>query len=138
MSSDKDLLQLLSPRVRQIRLSSYDTPTDEWTEARFTHERDYKPHQLPYMMALMGDPGDGIPGLRGIGPKRAFKMLTGFDWDLATLIRSLPEDQQDIVVRSWALVDLLEPIRDRSRRDRLVRHNRGLSDEMRAFASSGK
>jgi 5'-3' exonuclease len=134
LSSDKDLLQLLSPQVRQIRLSSHDTPTDEWTEARFAQDRGYQPHQLPYMMALMGDPGDGIPGLRNIGPKRAFKMLSNFDWDLAKLIRSLPEDQQLVAIRSWALVDLLDPIQDLTPPEvGWFDYSRGLSDEMRAF-----
>jgi 5'-3' exonuclease len=90
LSSDKDLLQLVGPNPRghectQIRVSSSNTPTDRWDEAKVTEYYGCTPAQLPAVMALTGDASDGIPGVRGIGPKFALKHLAAADWDLTAV-----------------------------------------------------
>lgn len=103
LSSDKDLLQLLDANTTQIRFAT--TGADRWTRERFLAERGFRPEQLPLVMALEGDTSDGVPGMRGIGPKKALKMLVAANWDLDQAMRAYPEHYA-IVKTSQALVDL--------------------------------
>lgn len=111
LSSDKDFLQLLGPspqgiETEQVRLSSAGTPTDRWTETRFTQEMGYRPDQWPLVTALAGDDGDGVPGLPGIGPKRALKLLETHDWDLTKAVATRGSDDQELVSACRFCVDL--------------------------------
>lgn len=106
LSSDKDLLQLLDANTTQIRFVSGKPEGDEWTTQRFYFEHGYRPTQLPTVMALMGDTSDGIPGVRGIGPKKAVKVLEAHDWDLEKVILDVFPDQRVVITTSKALADL--------------------------------
>lgn len=75
VSSDKDYMQLLTDGVIQIRLSSANTPTDVWDEARAAEHFDCPVEWIPNIMALTGDSGDNVIGIKGIGPKTAVKLL---------------------------------------------------------------
>jgi DNA polymerase I len=76
MSGDKDYYQLLSHRVSILNTARkpgkrligpgevparYGVTTSQWGDFR----------------ALTGDPSDGLPGIRGIGPKAAARLLQG-------------------------------------------------------------
>lgn len=70
-TSDKDLLQLVSGRV---------TAYDPWKNVRYTSEAVQEklgvpPEQIPDLLALSGDASDNIPGVPGVGPKRAQAIL---------------------------------------------------------------
>lgn len=86
VSGDKDLLQLLGPGVEQVRPTRSEDPVDRWTAQRVEREMGCRPADLAKVMALTGDPGDGVPGVRGVGPKRAAKMLADHGWDLGALV----------------------------------------------------
>ncbi|NIA22339.1 MAG: DNA polymerase I, partial [Anaerolineaceae bacterium] len=71
VSRDKDLMQLLGPGVVM-----YDTRKDlvmdaAWLEA----EKGLRPEQIVDWLGLMGDASDNIPGVPGIGQKRAVALL---------------------------------------------------------------
>ncbi len=73
LSQDKDLLTLVSDRV---------TVYDPMTKRRFgipevIEKWGVLPGQVPDLLALMGDSSDNIPGVPGIGPVTAAKLLTG-------------------------------------------------------------
>ncbi|MHB1660738.1 MAG: DNA polymerase I, partial [bacterium] len=71
VSSDKDLKQLLSNRV-----FIYDALKDRViTKAAFEEEYGIKPDEYRYVLALMGDASDNIPGIKGIGEKTAFSLI---------------------------------------------------------------
>jgi DNA polymerase-1 len=108
LSSDKDMLQLLDENTEQVRFSSYSAPTDRWTRTRVITDMGCRPEQIPLMMALTGDSSDGVPGMRGIGPKKALKMLDAANWDLDKAMAPYPE-HYSIVKTSQALVDLAYP-----------------------------
>jgi 5'-3' exonuclease len=109
LSNDKDFMQLLDAPTRQVRVSSADTPTDVWDEFRVVTERGCTPEQIPSVMALTGDTSDGVPGVRGIGPKTAVKLLKQAGWDL-DLIDSPRVAQERSAVRTYRrLVDLRTP-----------------------------
>ena len=75
VSKDKDLMQLLEPG----RVEMYDPYTDTLTTAdTLKHDTGLDPPQIIDMLALMGDPVDNVPGVEGIGPKTAAKLITQF------------------------------------------------------------
>ncbi len=71
VSSDKDLKQLLSDRV-----FIYDALKNKVvTKSDFEKECGIKPNEYRYVLALMGDASDNIPGIKGIGEKTAFGLI---------------------------------------------------------------
>ena len=73
ISSDKDLLQLLSKDVDIKLLKQKDYI--RYDETSFEKEYGIKPINVIDLKALMGDPSDNIPGVKGIGEKTALKLL---------------------------------------------------------------
>lgn len=73
VGADKDLKQLLAPEVvmwdpggKQEKLVTLDS---------FTGETGLSPQQWPDFQALIGDSADNIPGVPGVGPKTAEKLM---------------------------------------------------------------
>lgn len=71
VSSDKDLLQLVNDRV---------AVHDPWKgvtygPAEVKERLGVAPTQVPDLLALMGDASDNIPGVPGIGSKRAVEII---------------------------------------------------------------
>ncbi len=73
ISSDKDLLQLISKHVEIKLLKSKDYI--RYNEDSFKEEWGIDPINIIDFKALMGDPSDNIPGVKGIGEKIALKLL---------------------------------------------------------------
>ncbi len=74
VSSDKDLKQLLSDGVFM-----YDALKNKLiTRTIFEEENGIKPEEYRYVLALMGDASDNIPGIKGIGDKTAFGLIKDF------------------------------------------------------------
>lgn len=74
ISKDKDLQQLIGPRVKMVDIHTGDVLDD----ANFIEKRGFTPQQVVDLLALMGDKVDNIPGVDGIGPKTAAKLLDEF------------------------------------------------------------
>lgn len=73
VSSDKDLLQLISPQVEIKLLKSKDYI--RYNLESFKNEWGIDPINIIDLKALMGDSSDNIPGVKGIGEKTALKLL---------------------------------------------------------------
>ena len=73
ISSDKDLLQLISKEVGMKLLKSKDYI--RYDEKSFEEEWGIEPKKVVDLKALMGDSSDNIPGVKGIGEKTALKLL---------------------------------------------------------------
>lgn len=72
ISKDKDLKQLLTNDHVEI----YDIHTDELTtQAKLREDIGIEPAQVIDMLALMGDTVDNVPGVEGVGPKTAAKLI---------------------------------------------------------------
>lgn len=71
-SPDKDLGQLVGPRVRLLRTGE-EEPWDE--EAVKAHWQIPSPSALIDYLALAGDSSDNIPGVPGVGGKTAAKLI---------------------------------------------------------------
>ena len=76
VSSDKDLLQLISPKVKVKLLKTHDFVMMDEEEFKKTYGLD--PIKMIDIKGLMGDPSDNIPGVKGIGEKTALKLLNEY------------------------------------------------------------
>jgi DNA polymerase-1 len=73
-SADRDLYQTVDERTSVIEL--HRAPPHGTINAAGVRERSgVDPPQIPDLIALRGDPSDGIPGARGIGAKTAAELL---------------------------------------------------------------
>lgn len=75
VSSDKDMLQLVTPQVRMLNPMKDDTIYDEAGVEAFMGVR---PLQVVDLLALKGDTVDNIPGAPGIGEKGAKDLINEF------------------------------------------------------------
>ncbi|MDW0111000.1 5'-3' exonuclease H3TH domain-containing protein [Sporosarcina aquimarina] len=75
VSGDKDLLQLLAPSVQIALTKKGHSIYDVYSEQRFVEEYGMTPVQFIDYKAFIGDPSDGYPGVKGIGPKTALKLI---------------------------------------------------------------
>ena len=70
-SSDKDMAQLVNEQVRVV-----DSMSDKVFDPPGVREKwGVEPSQIVDLLALTGDTSDNIPGVPGIGPKTAAKLL---------------------------------------------------------------
>ncbi|HHU11762.1 MAG TPA: DNA polymerase I [Clostridiaceae bacterium] len=77
VTGDKDCFQLISDRTHVILpVTSGGQSTQEfYDQARFSERYGIAPEQFVDVKALMGDPSDNIPGVRGIGEKSALRLI---------------------------------------------------------------
>lgn len=76
VSSDKDLLQLISNDVTVKLLKSKDYLM--MTPDSFREVYGIEPKRMIDLKGLMGDASDNIPGVKGIGEKTAIKLLSQY------------------------------------------------------------
>jgi DNA polymerase-1 len=70
-TGDKDALQLLDEHVRR-----FDTGSGEsYGIDNLRQDQGIEPSQVIDLMALSGDTSDNVPGIKGIGPKTALKLI---------------------------------------------------------------
>ncbi len=76
ITTDKDLLQLVTPRVN-VHISK--TGVSEMIKYTVENFADLyyglEPHQVIDMKGIMGDSSDNLPGIKGIGEKGSVKLL---------------------------------------------------------------
>ena len=77
ISSDKDLLQLISPIVDVKLLKQKDFI--KYNRDTFFDEYGFEPIRMIDFKGLAGDPSDNIPGVKGIGQKTAMTLLQKYD-----------------------------------------------------------
>jgi DNA polymerase I len=74
VSGDKDMMQLVSPEILMV-----DTMKEKSYDIAAVKERfGVGPEQVVEILGLMGDASDNIPGIPGIGPKGAQRLIEQF------------------------------------------------------------
>ncbi len=74
VSSDKDLAQLIQPGVDMLDTMKNERRADDYVMKKF----GVAPEKLGDVLALMGDAVDNVPGVPGIGPKTAAKLINEY------------------------------------------------------------
>ena len=77
LSGDSDLLGLCHYNTTVLRPAGKGA-FNCWGFAQVWDEYGVVPQQLPSYKALVGEPGDNLPGVPGIGPKKAAALLQRF------------------------------------------------------------
>ena len=75
VTGDRDALQLVRPNLKVLLTKKGISELKEYDEAAFTEEYGFEPIKLIDLKGLMGDTSDNIPGVPGVGPKTASKLL---------------------------------------------------------------
>ena len=75
LTGDRDMYQCVGPAVSVLFLRGGQEGFEEVDEAEVGRRYGVSPPQVPDFIALRGDPSDGLPGARGIGPKAAAELL---------------------------------------------------------------
>jgi len=90
ISSDKDLMQLVSEKIRL-----YDPMKNKVLGEREVFEKfGVKPNQVIDVQSLAGDPSDNIPGVPGIGVKTAAELINKYK-TLDILLKNIEEIPQN-------------------------------------------
>lgn len=89
ISGDKDLLQLAKGNVHVYLTKKGLTDLECYTEENFKSLMGIESYQMTDYKGLIGDSSDNLPGVSGIGPKTAAKLLEEYG-TLENIIANIP------------------------------------------------
>jgi DNA polymerase-1 len=111
VSGDHDLYSLMSDDVSMWKLRKKEL----YTIDRFREEFSLEPWQYREMLALMGCSSDNVPGVKGIGPKYARKLIAQYgsvdgikNADDSDTVVARVKKQWDILELSYRLVSFVD------------------------------
>ena len=109
VSADHDIRQLVRSNVIVVKPSlsqSRDVKEEVFTVENIIEEWGVEPWRLPEVWALMGDKGDNIPGVPGIGPVKAKKLIQTFGTFEKALQSEKVNEYEPTVRRAFNLINL--------------------------------
>ncbi|MEA4925716.1 MAG: DNA polymerase I [Syntrophomonadaceae bacterium] len=78
VTGDNDSLQLVTERTRVYMTKKGISEVEIYNPERVKEKWGVEPEQMIEIKALMGDTSDNIPGVPGVGPKTAIKLIREF------------------------------------------------------------
>lgn len=105
VSSDKDYIQLISEQTLVYRPIEKELYTEQTVKEKF----NVTPNNFLLYKLLMGDNSDGIPGIKGLGLKKLYKLfpeLTGEDMELDDLLNLCENKLEEHVIYARVLHDI--------------------------------
>src|SRR6266487_4481046 len=75
LTGDRDMYQCAEERVTVLYVKTGGKGAEEVTPEEVERRYGIGPALVPDFIALRGDPSDGLPGARGVGPKTAAELL---------------------------------------------------------------
>lgn len=133
ISSDKDWDLLVNDQVSRFSyVTRKETTIDNWHQHYDVPREDYIG-----LKCLMGDVGDNIKGVEGIGPKRAAELLRQYYGSIFDIIAALPipskykyiqslNQCKDLLLLNYQLMDLLEHCEEAIGKENLIQINKTL------------
>ncbi|MBN1879475.1 DNA polymerase I [bacterium] len=79
ISKDKDMLQLVGDNVSVLSTRQGLSDLTEFRRAEVIEKYGISPDKMLDYFSIVGDAVDNVPGISGVGPKTAVKLLTEFD-----------------------------------------------------------
>lgn len=79
LTGDQDILQLLKNDVKVALIRNGYGNYEVFDHDGFVEKKGLTPNQLIDLKAIMGDPSDNYPGVKGIGEKTATKLLLEYE-----------------------------------------------------------
>lgn len=90
ITGDRDALQLVRENLRVLLTKKGISELKEYDTAAFTEEYGFEPIKLIDLKGLMGDTADNIPGVPGVGPKTAGKLIIAYG-SVENVLDHIPE-----------------------------------------------
>ena len=90
VTGDKDMMQLVSESTFMYSPGNSFKPTTIYDKAKVKEKWGVGPEGIIDMLALVGDTSDNIPGVDGVGPKTARKLLDEYK-DIETILEHADE-----------------------------------------------
>jgi len=108
LSGDLDCLQIVDENVKLLIPRRGITDLEEIDEEAVQRKYGVPPAKIADFKALAGDASDNLPGIPGIGPKKASKLLSRFSSieELYQRIEELPEGMRDTLLSYEEIVRL--------------------------------
>lgn len=75
LTGDRDMYQCAGERVSVLYVKTGTKGAEEVGPAEVVERYGIEPELVPDFIALRGDPADGLPGAKGVGPKTAAELL---------------------------------------------------------------
>ncbi|MGH2805633.1 MAG: 5'-3' exonuclease [Actinomycetota bacterium] len=113
VTGDRDLLALVrDPDVKALFPVKGTKEMTEFAEADIEAKYGVPPRLYPQLATLRGDPSDGLPGISGIGPKRAVALLTkhGSVETILEHLHELPPRQRDAFDEGRAYLEAMKTV----------------------------
>jgi len=90
VTGDKDMMQLVSDKTFMYSPGNSFKPTTIYDKTKVKEKWGVGPEGIVDMLALVGDTSDNIPGVDGVGPKTARKLLDKYK-DIETILEHADE-----------------------------------------------
>jgi len=94
VSGDKDMLQMVNDNIIVYAPGNRFKPTTKFKKEEVKNKMGVYPDRITDLLSLIGDSSDNIPGVRGVGPKTAVKLIEQFD-SLDKLIDNIDQIKND-------------------------------------------
>ena len=90
VSGDKDLMQLVNKSTNIYSIGNKFKPLTIYNEDKVLDKWGIEPSKMIDYLSLIGDSSDNIPGVAGVGPKTALKLLMEYN-NLENIYESIDE-----------------------------------------------
>jgi 5'-3' exonuclease len=108
LTGDRDMYQCAGERVTVLYVKTGSKGAEEVGPAEVEERYGVPPALVPDFIALRGDPSDGLPGAKGVGPKTAAELLRRHGSLEAALENAIRERRPAL---RGALLDAAEDLR---------------------------
>lgn len=106
LTGDHDSLQLAEENIHPIIMKKGMSNYEVYTVEKISEVKGLTPMQMIDLKALMGDPSDNFPGVKGIGEKTATKLLKEFA-TIEGILENLPNLSKGIRMKIETELDML-------------------------------